>query len=67
MALAVTAEGHRDILGPWAGDGGEGAKYWLHALTELRNRGVADVLMVVCLRRADRPARRHRAPSGPAQ
>lgn len=32
----------------WAGDGGEGAKYWLHVLTELKNRGVADVLMVVC-------------------
>lgn len=48
MALAVTAEGHRDILGLWVGDGGEGAKYWLHVLTELRNRGVADVLMVVC-------------------
>jgi putative transposase len=48
VALAVTAEGHRDILGLWAGDGGEGAKYWLHVLTELKNRGVADVLMVVC-------------------
>jgi putative transposase len=48
MAMAVTCEGHRDILGLWAGDGGEGAKYWLHVLTELRNRGVADVLMVVC-------------------
>jgi putative transposase len=48
VALAVTGEGHRDILGLWAGDGGEGAKYWLHVLTELRNRGVADVLMVVC-------------------
>ncbi len=48
MAMAVTAEGHRDILGLWAGDGGEGAKYWLHVLTELRNRGVADVLMLVC-------------------
>ncbi|MEV0681667.1 IS256 family transposase [Actinosynnema sp. NPDC050436] len=48
MAMAVTTEGHRDILGLWAGDGGEGAKYWLHVLTELRNRGVADVLMVVC-------------------
>jgi transposase-like protein len=48
VALAVTCEGHRDILGLWAGDGGEGAKYWLHVLTELRNRGVADVLMVVC-------------------
>ncbi|MGW4116134.1 IS256 family transposase [Actinosynnema sp. NPDC004786] len=48
MAMAVTCEGHRDILGLWAGDGGEGAKYWLHVLTELRNRGVADVLMLVC-------------------
>lgn len=48
VALAVTAEGNRDILGLWAGDGGEGAKYWLQALTELKNRGVHDVLMVVC-------------------
>jgi transposase-like protein len=48
VALAVTCEGHRDILGLWAGQGGEGAKYWLHVLTELKNRGVADVLMVVC-------------------
>ena len=51
VVLAVTCEGRRDILGLWAGDsaaGGEGAKYWLHVLTELKNRGVADVLMVVC-------------------
>jgi putative transposase len=48
VALAVTCEGHRDILGLWAGDGGEGAKYWLHVLTELKNRGAADMLMVVC-------------------
>lgn len=48
VALAVTIEGTRDILGLWAGDGGEGAKFWLHVLTELRNRGVADVCMVVC-------------------
>ena len=48
VALAVTRDGHRDILGLWAGDGGEGAKYWLHVLTELRNRGVNDVLMIVC-------------------
>ncbi len=38
VALAVTREGHRDILGLWAGDGGEGAKYWLHVLTELPRR-----------------------------
>ena len=48
VALAVTAEGQRDILGLWAGDGGEGAKYWQHVLTELKNRGVGDVLMLVC-------------------
>jgi putative transposase len=48
VALAVTADGERDILGLWAGDGGEGAKYWLRVLTELKNRGVADVLIMVC-------------------
>jgi putative transposase len=48
VALAVTVEGTRDILGLWAGDGGEGAKFWLSVLTELKNRGVADALMVVC-------------------
>lgn len=48
VALAVTVEGTRDILGLWVGDGGEGAKYWQHVLTELKNRGVADVCMLVC-------------------
>jgi transposase-like protein len=50
VALGVTADGERDILGLWAGEhgDGEGAKYWLRVLTEIKNRGVADVLMVVC-------------------
>jgi transposase-like protein len=48
VAVAVTVDGERDILGIWAGDGGEGAKYWLHVLTEVKNRGVRDVCMVVC-------------------
>ena len=48
IALAVTTEGNRDILGLWAGDGGEGAKYWQQVLTEIKNRGVGDVLMLVC-------------------
>jgi transposase-like protein len=48
VALAVTCDGGRDILGLWAGDGGEGAKYWLQVLTEIKNRGAADVLMLVC-------------------
>ena len=48
VALAVTVDGNRDILGLWAGDGGEGAKYWQQVLTEIKNRGVTDVLMLVC-------------------
>ncbi|MFE5828412.1 transposase [Streptomyces erythrochromogenes] len=32
----------------WAGDGGEGAKYWQNVLAELQNRGVRDVPMLVC-------------------
>jgi transposase-like protein len=41
--------GERDILGIWAGnDSGEGAKYWLAVLTELKNRGVQDILILVC-------------------
>src|ERR1041384_7265318 len=48
VALAVTVEGRRDILGLWAGDGGGGAKHWMHILTEIKNRGVNDVLMLVC-------------------
>ena len=50
MALAVTVKGTRDILGLWAGEhgDGEGAKFWLRVLTEIKNRGVADVCLVVC-------------------
>ncbi len=32
----------------WASTGGEGAKFWLGVLTEIKNRGVADVCIVVC-------------------
>jgi Transposase, Mutator family len=48
VAIGVTVNGERDILGLWAGDGGEGAKFWLSVLTEIRNRGVQDVCIVVC-------------------
>ncbi len=48
VVLGVTVGGERDILGLWAGDGGEGAKYWLQVLTEIKNRGVADVCIAVC-------------------
>lgn len=48
VAIGVSVNGERDILGLWAGDGGEGAKFWLAVLTEIKNRGVADVCIVVC-------------------
>jgi transposase-like protein len=47
-AIGVTLDGERDILGLWAGTGGEGAKFWMSVLTDLRNRGVRDVFFVVC-------------------
>jgi putative transposase len=50
LALGVTVEGTRDILGLWAGEhgDGEGAKFWARVLAELKNRGVGDVCLVVC-------------------
>ena len=50
VALAVTVDGTREILGLWAGEhgDGEGAKYWLRVLTEIKNRGVADCCILVC-------------------
>src|SRR5499427_4360539 len=50
LALGVTVDGERDVLGLWAGEhgDGEGAKYWLRVLSEIKNRGVRDVCMLVC-------------------
>ena len=48
VVIGVTTGGERDILGIWAGDGGEGAKFWLQVLTEIKNRGVEDVCIAVC-------------------
>jgi putative transposase len=48
VVIGVTVNGERDILGLWAGDGSEGAKFWLAVLTEIKNRGVDDVCLVVC-------------------
>jgi putative transposase len=47
-AIGVSLAGEKDILGLWAGTGGEGAKFWMSVLTDLRNRGVKDVFFVVC-------------------
>lgn len=45
IALAVDTEGHKDVLGQWVGEGGEGANFWLNVLTDLESRGVKDVLI----------------------
>ena len=49
-AIGVSVDGCKDVLGLWAGTpgDGEGAKYWLAVLTELKNRGVTDTMFVVC-------------------
>jgi transposase-like protein len=46
IALAVDVDGHKDVLGIWVGDGGEGANFWLSVLTEIEQRGVEDILIV---------------------
>lgn len=48
LAVGVDMEGRKHVLGVWLGDGGEGAKFWLTVLTELRQRGVEDVIFVCC-------------------
>jgi putative transposase len=47
-AIGVTLDGGKDILGLWAGTGGEGAKFWMSVLTDIRNRGTRDVFFLVC-------------------
>src|SRR5262245_29365705 len=49
VAIGVNLDGERDVLGLWLGPtGGEGAKQWMTMLTDLRNRGIADALIVCC-------------------
>lgn len=48
IALAVDLDGRKQVLGLWLGSGDEGSKFWLAVLTELKNRGVADVLIACC-------------------
>lgn len=44
VALGVQLEGHKEVLGLWAGQA-EGAKFWLQVVTELKNRGVQDIFI----------------------
>lgn len=44
VALALNLEGEKELLGLWVGEA-EGAKFWLSVLTELKNRGLSDILI----------------------
>lgn len=44
LALGVNMEGKKDVLGLWM-DATEGAKFWLNVVTQLKNRGVEDILI----------------------
>jgi putative transposase len=44
LALGITIAGNKEVLGMWAANS-EGAKFWLHVLTELKNRGVRDIFI----------------------
>lgn len=45
MVIGVDLEGYKDVLGIWIGEN-ESAKFWLSVLTDLRNRGVQDILII---------------------
>ena len=44
LALGVNMDGHKELLGMWIAEN-EGAKFWLSVLTELKNRGLNDILI----------------------
>jgi transposase-like protein len=58
LALGVTLEGDREVLGIWFQET-EGAKFWMQVLTDLKQRGVQDIL--IACRRADRLPGRDRS------
>jgi len=46
LAIGIRCSGHKEILGIWI-EQTEGAKFWLRVMTELKNRGVQDILIAV--------------------
>lgn len=47
VAVGVDVEGRKQVLGLWLGTQ-EGAKFWANVLTQIRNRGVKDILILCC-------------------
>ena len=49
VALGIDREGEKHLLGLWIGEAeAEGAKFWMRVLTELKNRGLKDILIACC-------------------
>ena len=46
LAIGVTPDGRKDVLGIWI-EQTEGAKFWLRVMTEIKNRGVNDILIAI--------------------
>jgi len=44
LAVGLNSEGHKDVLGMWLGES-ESASFWMSVLTDLRSRGVDDILI----------------------
>ena len=44
LAIGITMQGNKEVLGLWLAQT-EGAKFWLQVVTELRNRGVQDIFI----------------------
>ena len=48
LVIGITMHGAREVLGVWAGTGGEAASFWAQVLGEVKNRGARDALIVCC-------------------
>lgn len=48
VVVGIDFDGAKHVLGMWIGKDGEGAKYWMNVLAELKNRGVTDVCFLCC-------------------
>ena len=63
LASGITVDGDRDVLGMWFQES-EGAKFWMQVLTELKQRGVRDIL-ICCVDGLKGSRRRSRRSSRP--
>jgi putative transposase len=49
VVLGINRDGSKEVLGLWIGEAeAEGAKFWLKVLTDLKNRGLKDILIACC-------------------